>query len=288
MESTAGKRQRIEEAEALLERAHAIPSGVFGRYECEPGWTWKPRFSDFDLWWVLHGYGHARINGEPEIRIEPGTLLLLRPGDTGDFRQDPQAPLTVLSSHFELLDMATGLPLELDGRHFPRRRHLVNDKGQISDLMTRLVRSRSEPSLFRSLVSRGLLLELLAVVYKLDAAADGVQPEIDHRLNSALAIIGARPSQRLALGEVAAAAGLSPKELSGLFVRQLGVTFRRHTVDVRMERAQFLLNGTDLSVGQIARSLGYPDQFLFSRQFRAKFGMPPSQYRDSVHNLGLS
>lgn len=286
--SMIGKRHRIEDVETLLERAHVVPSGVYGRYECEPGWTWKPRLRDFDLWWVLHGYGHARINGEPEIRIEPGTLLLLRPGDIGDFRQDPESPLTVLSSHFELLEMATGLPFEMDGEYLPRHRYLVSDNGQISDLMTRLVRSRSEPSLFRSLTARGLLLELLAVVYKLDAAADGIQPEIDHRLNAALAIIRARTSQRLALGEVAIAVGLTPNQLSSLFVRQLGVTFRRYTLDVRMERSQFLLSGTDLSVGQIARSLGYPDQFLFSRQFRSKFGMPPSQYRDSVHNLGLS
>ena len=34
-----------------------------------------------------------------------------------------------------------------------------------------------------------------------------------------------------------------------------------------------------MTVGQIARALGYPDVFLFSRQFSRHFGAPPSSLR---------
>ena len=53
----------------------------------------------------------------------------------------------------------------------------------------------------------------------------------------------------------------------------------RYLINYRVETAARLLEETDLRIGHIARSVGYDDALLFSRQFKAKTGLSPSQAR---------
>ena len=49
--------------------------------------------------------------------------------------------------------------------------------------------------------------------------------------------------------------------------------------DLRFQRAKLLLADSNLSIGQIARNLGYVHQMHFSRRFRERFNMSPSKFR---------
>jgi len=40
-----------------------------------------------------------------------------------------------------------------------------------------------------------------------------------------------------------------------------------------------LMKNTTLNIGEIALSVGYPDQLLFSRIFKSTIGVSPTQYR---------
>ena len=51
----------------------------------------------------------------------------------------------------------------------------------------------------------------------------------------------------------------------------------------RMERAARMLQEESLTVGEIARSCGYPDPLTFSKAFKRTLGMTPSQYRREKH-----
>jgi AraC-like DNA-binding protein len=51
---------------------------------------------------------------------------------------------------------------------------------------------------------------------------------------------------------------------------------------LRMARARELLLTTDRSIADIAGEVGYPDQFYFSRQFRAVAGSSPRHFRRRV------
>ncbi len=50
--------------------------------------------------------------------------------------------------------------------------------------------------------------------------------------------------------------------------------------DVRIENACLLLTENQLRIGEIAAAVGIEDIFYFSRLFKNKYGVSPSQYRD--------
>lgn len=258
-------------------------SGSFGRYECEPGWSWMPRFTDYGFWFVISGSGTVALNDAAPVPLAAGTLVVSRPGESGTFQQDPDDRLTVLSCHFTFMDLDRNEPTELSPDLLPARVQRVRKVAVVTELLGRVVRRARDTSPLSSYAISGLLMELLAEVYHNDAVCNGVSLGMDVRLQHAIEIILESPAQRVTIDELSEAVGMQPRQLSGLFTRELGTTFRRFVVEARLERASVLLRTAPMSIGQIATALGYVDQFLFSRQFRAKFGEPPIAYRDSVH-----
>jgi AraC-like DNA-binding protein len=80
------------------------------------------------------------------------------------------------------------------------------------------------------------------------------------------------------LSHVAKRLGVTPGHLGRVLRRRTGRPFRSHLHEIRTRRAaKLLLDG--LAVKQVSTSVGYPSVSEFDRQFRAVFGMTPSEYR---------
>lgn len=90
----------------------------------------------------------------------------------------------------------------------------------------------------------------------------------------------------LDVAKVAAEVGLSPRQVHSVFSRS-GTTLMRWTWDQRLRRIAKELENPALfsrSISFIAFEWGFNEAAHFSRQFRARFGMSPSQYRDLHRN----
>lgn len=88
-------------------------------------------------------------------------------------------------------------------------------------------------------------------------------------------------SKNYSLEDVAASVGVSPFYMSKLFKEQMGETFINYVTDKRLDRTKKLLIETDLSIKEIAGQTGYSDQNYFSRQFKNKFGISPTDFRNT-------
>ena len=51
-------------------------------------------------------------------------------------------------------------------------------------------------------------------------------------------------------------------------------------MNYRMVKAAELLKLTDLSIGDIANAVGYPNQLHFSRAFKNVYGISPREWRN--------
>jgi len=91
--------------------------------------------------------------------------------------------------------------------------------------------------------------------------------------------IAANYQRDLSLEEIARHCHLSPSYFSHLFREYTGQTLTAYIKRVRVEKAQQLLLTTDLSVGEIAREVGYQDPNYFSRVFKSVVGKTPYEYR---------
>ena len=86
----------------------------------------------------------------------------------------------------------------------------------------------------------------------------------------------------LSTKDIAAHLNVTPNHLSGRFHTEVGMTISDHIRTQRMEMAADLLRTTNLSVQEIAGTVGIDDAGYFSRQFRRSYGIPPMQYRAAI------
>jgi len=83
----------------------------------------------------------------------------------------------------------------------------------------------------------------------------------------------------LRVSTLAAQVNLSPSHYFALFRRHVGSSPINYFIRLRLQRAGYLLENTNMSIKAVAYAVGYDDPFYFSRIFKAFSRVAPSQYR---------
>ncbi|MGK7866322.1 helix-turn-helix domain-containing protein [Falsiroseomonas sp. E2-1-a20] len=98
-------------------------------------------------------------------------------------------------------------------------------------------------------------------------------------LKRVMALMADRLGEDVPLAMLAAEAGLSPFHFARAFRTSTGLPPHRWLVAQRMARAQQLLAGGTLSVGDVAAAVGYADPGHFAKLFRRETGLAPAAWR---------
>ena len=88
--------------------------------------------------------------------------------------------------------------------------------------------------------------------------------------------------QELSVDEIAKMCFVTPAYFRRLFKKYTGLSPTEYRTGRKMERAKELMERSDISVGELARLLGYDDPSYFCRVFKKEVGVSPSAYQKSV------
>ena len=89
--------------------------------------------------------------------------------------------------------------------------------------------------------------------------------------------------QEMSMTQIAEEVGLTVSYMSTLFKRAVGQTYKDYVIDYRLEKAKQKLRQTTESIRDIASSVGYDNAHYFSKLFKEKVGMTPSEYRNKYY-----
>lgn len=88
--------------------------------------------------------------------------------------------------------------------------------------------------------------------------------------------------EKLSVPVVAKNIGVSASYLTALFQKHLQISPGEYLRRVKLQKSKQLIREGDLNFTQIAQALQYSTVHHFSRQFKEKFGITPSEYAKSV------
>ncbi|GAB3423654.1 GlxA family transcriptional regulator [Flindersiella endophytica] len=100
-------------------------------------------------------------------------------------------------------------------------------------------------------------------------------------LESTLEWMQAHLTDPLTLHDIAEHASLSTRSLSRRFRAQTGTTPLRWLIRLRLQRAQELLETTELTIEQVAEGAGFGTAVVLRQHFNRTIGMSPQAYRRS-------
>lgn len=98
-------------------------------------------------------------------------------------------------------------------------------------------------------------------------------------LTAAKRYIKAHYFEDITVERIAYNVGISRKYLFSIFKSYLGVSPKDYMVEYRMRRAEEFLCDTNIHVSNVAYSVGYKDPLTFSKMFKLKRGVWPTEYR---------
>jgi AraC-like DNA-binding protein len=94
--------------------------------------------------------------------------------------------------------------------------------------------------------------------------------------------ISARLRQKLTVPMVAEGIGVSPSYLTALFHKNLQISPAEYIRRLKLQESKQMIRENSMTFTEIAQALQYSTVHHFSRQFKEKFGITPTEYAKSL------
>ncbi len=228
--------------------------------------------------YCTQGSGWCDMSGE-RFEAHAGDLLVVPAFMSHSYGADVAHPWTIHWFH-ALGQNTVEFLRELDEKPNRRVFHLGRDAQLINlhtEILTTLEQGTAPLQLFHSSNALAYLLSTMVRLNR-ENPQDAGSPVI--RVEKSIFFMKQHLADPLDLATLSSIANLSPSHYSMLFKRCTGTSPIDHFTRLRIEWACELLTATDLSIKQVAASIGYPDALHFSRVFRSIRNVSPRQYRE--------
>ncbi len=246
--------------------------------EKERGFLFKGEAHDMpELVYVDQGALHNVVNGTDTL-LTQGEMMIYGPGLWHMQYADVDVEPRFITVSF---DLAGDVPDRLFNRRIPLG-------AEAAALLRRMLEEREKNGPYSGdIILCSLQMLLLSVLQSSERAEPRLKtPASLHNenamVNAALRFISAHITQKLSVPFVAKRCNVSASRLTALFQERLAITPAEYIRRVKLEESKLLIRAGEMNVSEIAAHLNYSSVQQFSRQFKTKFGVSPSEFAKSI------
>ena len=230
-----------------------------------------------ELTYVDQGTMHSVVDGQDTL-LEQGDLVVYGPNQWHMQYADVN-----VAPHYATISF------DLDGRDVSQ---LLNRKFRIPQKAAPVLRQllqeleRTDPYSPDMIISL-LNMLLLTVLRYADAPADKLKASNSYHseneiIRKAQQYISAHAREKLSVPLVARMVDVSPSYLTAMFHKNLQISPGEYIRRIKLQESKRMIREDDLNFTEIAAALQYSTVHHFSRQFKEKFGITPTEYARSV------
>ena len=237
------------------------------------GWGIRPHYL---IHYVTHGQGLLEIGGS-SYPLSAGQAFLIRPYHLVRYSSCADNPITYWWVEWR----GEGSDQLVDAMGFDQDHPVLTFRSSTEVLAAMdLLERAQDGSLADNLERKGELYRLMSCFLRNSMRADHADVKdsrayfitAEHYIRSRLS------DPELSVSSTAGDVCISRKYLHSLFTQYAGKSVSDFIIDERMTMAKELLKQNLLTVSSVAISVGYNDPFAFTRIFKKRVGIPPSQY----------
>ncbi|WP_158602282.1 AraC family transcriptional regulator [Cohnella endophytica] len=277
-----------------------------GQFNALQPWTHARREIDsFEI--IIGAKGTLHIQQQEErYAVEPGSVLLLLPGETHFGYQPSSGGLMFYWLHF----LCPGIPRicgEDDWEKVKRLSHTneylsaKNDSvylpvffrcGNLDRIeilfnqLQHLANSKLRHRYALHYLATSLFLELAEQAESGDEERSTLMP--DPLVADIVEWIRVHAAEPLTVSSIADQYGYNRDYLSRLFKKTMGMNLQEYILVQKLSKAKSLLSGSNRTVKQIALEVGIPDEKYFIRLFRKYEHLTPTGYRNAYYRKHMN
>lgn len=245
-----------------------------------------------EMAFVMSGTGRYRADGEV-FSIREGDLLIFNPGVKHQALYCPDAEVHATEFFVGFSDVQfQGIPMNT--MPLPDGALLLHTTGELRRKLYRIITlMQEEKAVYRQgryFMMKAYLMQMILLVIR--EQCEPVELSKGRAFESAskkyvveqiISYFEDHYSEKISLDQIAENMYLSPFYISKIFKSETGDTPIRRLIDIRLEKAMELLeDGWQGSIQEVAAKVGYDDAYHFSKLFKKRYGISPSQARKKV------
>lgn len=267
------------------ERSYGLNVLFAGESQTKPGHKVGPKVYDYYLMhYVLSGNGTFTVDETP-YELKAGDTFLIEPEQLIRYTSSDSEPWMYRWIAFE--GKEADKLLESCGFHGSNRVLRQEADRRTRVLYRHVYQSLREGGAMAAVEAAGYL-QLLFSAYGSKAA--GLEGNVERSENGGETLVrqvthylSAQFAMPVSIEQMAETLGYNRAYLSRVFKRATGMTPVTFLLRLRIDKArQLLRERPELTVEQIAASVGIPDALYFSKQFKRIYEQSPSSYRRDV------
>ncbi len=250
---------------------------------CEKNYTWGPGVRDhYLLHFIVKGKGKYTVNGKV-YSVQQGEIFYSKPGELIMYTADATEPWEYYWVGFNgpyANKLAFRLPFK-NNMHI----HKCLQPEKIKKSIYNIFNSRGSEA-HSEVMMVGRLYILLANLIKEAQISEPKKYNLSSQyVNNAIRYIQFNYSHDIGIDDIAKSVGVSRSHLYRVFINNIGRSPVDYLTEYRINEACYLLKSSQLSIAEIAVSVGFYDQFYFSRVFKKIKKVPPSKYVASQDSI---
>ena len=230
-----------------------------------------------ELTYVDRGSLHSVADGA-DLILEQGDMVLYAPNQWHmQYADIGVAPRFVTVS----FDISGRIPEEL----FDRKLHAPQS---VLTIFGEILREQERADTYSEDMILSLLSQLIIVLQR-EANAGAVKLKAAHTVHNeneiirrAQQYISSHVRQKLSVPSVARQVDVSPSYLTALFHKHLQIAPGEYIRRIKLQESKQMIRENSMNFTEIAAALQYSTVHHFSRQFKEKFGITPTEYAKSV------
>ncbi len=248
--------------------------------EVESGFLFKgEQHSMFELTYVDRGSLHCVVDGNG-VELHQGQLMVFGPQQWHMQYTDLAMTARFLTVSFDLeSEFAARLPdrvFDLSSAEAAQLRQIVRESENMDAYSGDFIRSYLKLLLLSVLRDTGSEKKRLKTPVALNHENEIVSRTLQY--------VADHVCDKLSVEIVSREVGVSASHLTALFHRQMNISPGEYIRRVKLEESKRLIREGTMNFSQIAAQLNYSTIHHFSRQFKDKFGMSPSEYAKSIQS----
>ena len=236
---------------------------ICGEEVCKPGHSFGPASREYYLLhYVFSGKGRYKVNGKC-YSVAKGQIFIIHPYQFTQYEADSITPWHYCWIGFQC-SLALPELLQNDVISVPEVEHIFH-----------AMKESNHIEQAREFYICGKIYELFAL---LDKKNNRPQNKTYEYILKAKNYIDSNYVNQISVESIAASLNLDRSYFSTAFKKHTGKSPQRYIVDFRLEKAAELMAVHNYKPGEAALSAGYTDIFNFSKMFKRKFGLSPTEY----------
>lgn len=247
-----------------------------GYERCRGGHSWGPAVRDhYLIHYIVSGKGVYRVDGK-EYQLSAGDMFLAKESTVIYYCADKEEPWEYCWVGFNGTDAKYLLNMTQFAGENPVIK--ITEPEEILSLIGNIYNGQGT-DVAHETEMLGYLYLFLAKLMKMNNDESALERGGYKYVRAALNYIKYNYSAPVDVIDIAKAVGVSRSHLYRVFMTQLSISPSDYLEKYRINEAAALLKNTELSVAEVASSVGFDDALYFSRVFKKNKGLPPSKYR---------